>query len=769
MSYLKRIGLPLQKFILPFIAPMAVLLTAVSLQLWQPYPIEFTRNLVFDQYNRWLPRHEQDSPVVFVDIDEASLARLGQFPWPRSVFADLVDKMTGYGSAAIAFDILFTEADRTAPAEILPVWENLRLSENAPEWQALRAAITAQITSPDDALARAMADAPVIMATMMSDEAARLAAPKAGIAVRAQGSSDTDGLDPMRNVPASSFAISNRDVLNDNALGLGSINARIDDDGIIRRASLLFRAGEHIYPSLALESLRVAQGAGSIVLRASDVRGEGSYSAGFGLSRLKVGRLIAPIEPDGSMRLYFAESADIQTVSAYEILQPDFDMTRLAGKIAFIGTSAAGLKDIRATPLNPATPGVEVHIQTVQQMLAGTYLTRPIWVQMAEALATMLIGLGVVVMVYRFSLVPSIAFLGLALISGAAISWHQFSNHLVLIDPATPGLSIFLTFLTAAFLHFLETARERREVRNAFQYYLAPDMVEQVASDPDKLKLGGETRDLTILFCDIRGFTTISEAFADAPEKLTHIINIFLTGLSSVIQTRSGTIDKYIGDNIMAFWNAPTDVAQHGYQACRATLEMVDALVEVNETLRQDAFLGGFEQEIRIGIGLNSGATLVGNVGSDQRFNYSVMGDTVNVAARLEGQTKDYAQTILIGESTYADAMTAINDGQPPMAFLELDLIALKGKALPQRIYALLGGAEMAESEDFQTLKAGQDAVLQAYRAQSWDVAEKTARALCATHPALGDYYEMLIGRINAYRNNPPEADWTGQFIAQTK
>ena len=769
MSYLKRIGLPLQKFILPFIAPMAVLLTAVSLQLWQPYPIEFTRNLVFDQYNRWLPRHEQDSPVVFVDIDEASLARLGQFPWPRSVFADLVDNMTGYGSAAIAFDILFTEADRTAPAEILPVWENLRLSENASEWQALRAAITAQITSPDDALARAIADAPVIMATMMSDEAARLAAPKAGIAVRAQGSSDTDGLDPMRNVPASSFAISNRDVLNDNALGLGSINARIDDDGIIRRASLLFRAGEHIYPSLALESLRVAQGAGSIVLRASDVRGEGSYSAGFGLSRLKVGGLIAPIEPDGSMRLYFAESADIQTVSAYEILQPDFDMTRLAGKIAFIGTSAAGLKDIRATPLNPATPGVEVHIQTVQQMLAGTYLTRPIWVRMAEALATMLIGLGVVVMVYRFSLVPSIAFLGLALISGAAISWHQFSNHLVLIDPATPGLSIFLTFLTAAFLHFLETARERREVRNAFQYYLAPDMVEQVASDPDKLKLGGETRDLTILFCDIRGFTSISEAFADAPEKLTHIINIFLTGLSSVIQTRSGTIDKYIGDNIMAFWNAPTDVAQHGYQACRASLEMVDALVEVNETLRQDAFLGGFKQEIRIGIGLNSGATLVGNVGSDQRFNYSVMGDTVNVAARLEGQTKDYAQTILIGESTYADAMTAIDDGQPPMAFLELDLIALKGKALPQRIYALLGGAEMAESEDFQTLKAGQDAVLQAYRAQSWDVAEKTARALCATHPALGDYYEMLIGRINAYRNNPPEADWTGQFIAQTK
>jgi adenylate cyclase len=774
LSYLKRIGLRLQKFILPFAAPMVVLLTAVALQLWQPYPIEVARNLVFDQYNRWLPRQEQDSPVVFIDIDEASLERLGQFPWPRSIFAELVEKMTGYGSAAIAFDILFTEADRTAPTEILPIWEGLRLDENAADWQALRAAITAQVTSPDDAFARAMADAPVIMATMMSDEAARLPAPKAGIAVRAQGfpnqsDGENDALDPMRQVPSSSFALSNRAVLNDKALGLGSINARIDGDGIIRRASLLYRAGEHIYPSLALESLRVAQGAGSIVVRASDVRGEGAYSSGFGLSRLKVGRVIAPIEPDGSMRLYFAESADIQTVSAYEILQADFDMTRLVGKIAFIGTSAAGLKDIRATPINPATPGVEVHIQTVQQMLAGTYLKRPIWVQMAEALATILIGLSVVVMVYRFSLVPSIAFMMLALGGGAAVSWYQFSTHLVLIDPAMPGLSVFLTFLTAAFLHFLETARERREVRNAFQYYLAPDMVEQVASDPDKLKLGGETRDLTILFCDIRGFTTISEAFADAPEKLTHIINIFLTGLSRVIQTRSGTIDKYIGDNIMAFWNAPTDVAQHGYQACRATLEMVDALVEVNESLRHDPFLGGFEQEIRIGIGLNSGATLVGNVGSDQRFNYSVMGDTVNVAARLEGQTKDYAQTILIGESTYGDAMAAIQDGQPPMAFLELDLIALKGKALPQRIYALLGGADMAESADYQALKADQTALLAAYRAQDWDVAEKTARALCVSHPALEAYYQMLIARINAYRHNPPGADWDGHFIALTK
>ena len=763
---LKRLVLRLQKFLLP----LAVLLTAVSLQLWQPYPVEFTRNLVFDQYNRWQPRAEGDSPVVFVDIDEDSLARLGQFPWPRSVFATLVEKMTGYGSAAIAFDILFTEADRTAPSEILPVWEGLRMDMQGQDWQSLRGAIEAQITNPDDAFARAMTNAPVIMATMMSDEVASLPMPKAGIAVRAQGLGVDDAApDPTRSLPSSDFAITNRDVLNDSAIGLGSINARIDDDGIIRRASLLFRAGENIYPSLALESLRVAQGAGSIVLRASNVRGEGAYTSGYGLSRLKVGQIIAPIEPDGSIRLYFADSADIETVSAYEILQPDFDMIRLAGKIAFIGTSAAGLKDIRATPINAVTPGVEVHIQTVQQMIAGTFLKRPIWVQLYEALATICIGIILVLLVYRFSLGPSMVFFGLALVGGAAVSWQQFSTNLLLVDPATPALSVFLTFLTAAFLHFLETARERREVRNAFQYYLAPDMVEQVASDPDKLKLGGETRDLTILFCDIRGFTSISEAFADAPEKLTHIINIFLTGLSKVIQDRSGTIDKYIGDNIMAFWNAPTDVAQHGYEACCATLDMQAALIEVNETLKHDPFLGGFEQEIRIGIGLNSGPTLVGNVGSDQRFNYSVMGDTVNVAARLEGQTKDYAQTILIGEATHNNAQEAIADGRAPLAFLELDLIALKGKALPERIFAVLGDVKMAQSADYQALVKAQEALLGSYRAQEWDVAEKSASALSDAHPALGDYYAMLINRINAYRENPPGADWDGHYIALTK
>ncbi len=753
-----------------FILPLGILLLGVALQLWQPYPVEFVRNLVFDQYNRWQPRDEQGSPVIFVDIDEASLERIGQFPWPRSVFADLVVKMTDAGSAAIAFDILFTEADRTAPSEILPVWQNLRAEADPQDWAALRADINRLITSPDDALARAMQDAPVVMATMMNDEVRTLPDPKAGIALRAQRLGDDNAEDdPMRGLPSSDFAIANRRVLNENAIGLGSINARIDEDGIIRRASLLYRAGDNVYPSLSLESLRVAQRAGSIVLRASDVRGEGSYTSGFGLSRLKVGQIIAPIEPDGSMRLYYADSAQIETVSAADILEADFDTSILAGKIAFIGTSAAGLKDIRATPLNQATPGVEVHIQTVQQLIDGSYLKRPIWVQLYEALATVLVGLLLIFMIERFSIVPGLAVFAGAVAAGSYASWQQFSGALVLIDPATPALTAFVTFLTAAFLHFLQTARERREVRNAFQYYLAPDMVEQIASDPDKLKLGGETRDLTILFCDIRGFTTISEAFADAPEKLTHVINIFLTGMSTAIQNRAGTIDKYIGDNIMAFWNAPAEVENHAYEACRTTLEMKQALIEVNEKLAVDPLLDGWQGQVKVGIGLNSGPTLVGNIGSDQRFNYSVMGDTVNVSSRLEGQTKDYGVLTLIGSNTYAAAQATIEAGADPIAFLELDLIALKGKVLPERIYAVLGDTAMARSEAYHQQLQDQAALLDAYRAQAWDEAEAAAKAMAVSYAFMAGYYEMLTERIQSYRITPPGDDWDGHYIALSK
>ena len=748
--------------------PLSVLLVGVSLQLARPWPVEFVQNLVFDQYNRWQPRLEEGSPVVFVDIDEDSLKQIGQFPWPRQVFADLVTRMADAGAATITFDILFAEKDRTEPNEILPVWDALQNGENAAEWRALRENLADIIVSPDIAFARAIGTAPVVLATMMNDAAKTLPDPKAGIAVRAQDTQwhEADALDRL---PTTLFAIENRPVIAEAGYGLGAMNALIDRDGIIRRAALLFRAGPHIYPSLSLESLRVAQRAGSIVLKASDVRGEGQYASGFGLSRMKVGGLIVPIEPDGTIRMYYTGRENVARLGVGEILQPDFDASLLEGKIAIIGTSAAGLKDIRATPLDPATPGAEVHAQVVQQLISGSYLKRPVWLQSLEALATLLTGLIAIFAIHRLAItLTGLIVFGL-IAAGGAVSWFAFANHLMLVDPATPGFSVFVVFLISGFQHYLQTARERQQVRHAFRYYLSPDLVNQISADPGKLTLGGETRNMTILFCDIRGFTSISEAFASAPDKLTHIINIFLTRMSRIIQAREGTIDKYIGDNIMAFWNAPTNVNDHAYEACLAAVEMMDALPKVNEELHDDPLLGEWQGEIRVGIGLNTGDTLVGNIGSDQRFNYSVLGDTVNVSARLEGQTKDYAVPVLVGEATKNQAMAAQAAQSAPLAFVELDLIALKGKAVPERIYTIIGGAEIALSDDFAALQEGQDALLRLYRAQDWTAAQSLASALGAAHPVMAGFYDMLKRRMLDYAASPPGADWDGHFIAVTK
>jgi len=754
--------------LLQWLVPLSVLLLGVSLQLARPWPVEFAQNLVFDQFNRWQPRAEDNSPVVFVDIDEDSLKSVGQFPWPRQVFADLVTRMADAGAAAITFDILFAETDRTAPNEILPIWDALQTGQNQAEWASLRDNLADIIVSPDIAFARSIEAAPVVLATMLNDEAKSLPDPKAGIAVRAQETEWHDA-DPLDRLPTTLFAIENRPAIAEAGYGLGAMNALIDRDGIIRRAALLFRAGPHIYPSLSLESLRVAQRAGSIVLKASDVRGEGQYASGFGLSRLKVGGLIVPIEPDGTIRMYYTARENVARIGVNDILQPDFDRSRLEGKIAIIGTSAAGLKDIRATPLDPATPGAEVHAQVVQQLISGSYLKRPIWLQTIEALATLLTGLFAIFAIHRLAItLTGLIVFGL-IAAGGVVSWLAFADHLMLVDPAAPGFTLFVVFLISAFQHYRQTARERQQVRHAFRYYLSPDLVNQISADPGKLTLGGETRNMTILFCDIRGFTSISEAFASAPDKLTHIINIFLTRMSRVIQARSGTIDKYIGDNIMAFWNAPTNVNDHAYEACLAAVEMMDNLPKVNEELHHDPLLENWQGEIRVGIGLNTGDTLVGNIGSDQRFNYSVLGDTVNVSARLEGQTKDYAVPVLVGEATKTQAMAAEAAKTAPLAFVELDLIALKGKALPERIYTILGGAETALSENFVALQAGQDRLLALYRAQDWQAAQELADSLAETHPVMAGFYDMLKNRMDDYAANPPGDDWDGHFIAVTK
>jgi adenylate cyclase len=341
------------------------------------------------------------------------------------------------------------------------------------------------------------------------------------------------------------------------------------------------------------------------------------------------------------------------------------------------------------------------------------------------------------------------------------VSWHAFDAFGWLVDPIYPAMSLGAIYLAGSLFVFLRTERERNRVRHAFSHYMAPALVERLADDPSRLKLGGETRDMTLLFSDVRGFTTISEGL-DA-EELTHFLNSLFTPLSNIILEEQGTIDKFMGDAVMAFWNAPLDDNAHPSHACSAALRMMNEMTVLNARWRNEAEAKGRPYKpVRLGIGLNTGLCCVGNLGSDTRFDYSVIGDNVNVASRLEGQSKTYDVGTVVGESTTARA--------PDFAFLELDLLKVKGKTEATRIFALLGDNALKQSEGFINLSAKHTEFLNRYRAQDWDGALSLAAQCEKLNTVRLDHlYALYRERIAYFRTNPPPPHWDGTAEALSK
>ena len=341
-------------------------------------------------------------------------------------------------------------------------------------------------------------------------------------------------------------------------------------------------------------------------------------------------------------------------------------------------------------------------------------------------------------------------------------SWIEYSVNLNLVDPTYPGITTFALYTLMTFMGYTKTAAEKKQVRGAFGQYLSPALVEQLAEEPDRLQLGGEMKEMTLLFADIRGFTTVSKQFKDGPQGLTTLINRFLTPMTDMILARNGTIDKYMGDCIMAFWNAPLDDAEHGRHACDSALAMFGELDTLNATIKAERESAGeLFRPINIGIGLNSGECCVGNMGSGQRFDYSVLGDTVNLAARLEGQSKNYGVGIVIGEAT--------RDEAPQHASLELDLIKVKGKEEAVRIFSLLGDAAYRESAEFAALEDRHAAMLAAYRGQEWARARQLLAECRELDGTLDTLYDLYAERLDDFEAHPPGAEWDGVFVATSK
>lgn len=733
---------------LHLIVPFLLLMLGVGLRAIDPLALADARVKVFDFFQQMKPREYMPLPVRIIDLDDASLNRLGQWPWPRTRVAELVDRLSRFGAAVIAFDIVFAEPDRTSPGRVLELWPA------TPEVEALRGRIES-LEDHDQVFARAIRAANVVTGFVLTDgEGGREPELKAGYAHA--------GDDPKLFVPSYTGTVVNLPALEAAAKGNGSFNLVPERDGIIRRVPLLFTYAGTVYPSLAAEALRVAQGASTYIVKASGASGQTAFGQQTGVTHVKIGHFVAPTDSNGRVWIYHTGAVPQRTIPAWRLFAEDFDPRELQGTIVFVGTSAAGLKDIRTTPLDPALAGVEMHAQLVEQILLQTFLRRPDWTTGAEILYLLVLGIAVVYVLARLGAAWGALFGASVVAAAMSFSWYSFSELELLFAPLYPSIVVLLVYLSSSLISYLRTEAERRQVRGAFSRYISPVLIERLAKDPRQLKLGGEMREMTLLFCDIRGFTTISEQF-DA-EGLTRLINRFLTPMTDEILSKQGTIDKYMGDCIMAFWNAPLDDPDHAEHSCQAALAMGTRLKRLNEELRQEAVREGRKHlPIRVGIGLNTGVCCVGNMGSEQRFDYSVIGDDVNLASRFEGQTKTYRVDIILGARTQERV-----DG---FAALELDLIRVKGKTVPVRIFTLLGDGTLKQSADFHSLLGAHDGLIAAYRQQDWAFAEdrlKICRELISGLN-LSAVYDLYEERIKAYKRDPPGPDWDGVFVATTK
>ena len=748
-----------RKVWIPRLLGALVVLCAYAAFSSKPGTVEQLGNLLFDAYQQQRPRTvHADIPVRVVDIDNESIARIGQWPWPRLTMARFNDRLNAAGAGAIAYDVIFSEADRTSPASIAPV-----LAAN-PAGRFDESALDG-LADHDAEFARSLGQSNSVLGFFLLN-AFNDARPATRYSY-AWASRDGDYTQAEAQLKGYFGTLPPLPALGGAAAGEGFVSFAPEGDGIVRAAPLFQRIDSQVFPSLAAEALRVVQGAQSYVLRTNS--GSGETSVGDGMASTRVGDFDMPVDAQGRFRVYFAEPTPERmaalTIPAWQVLQDDSWTDRVAGQIVFVGTSADGLKDLVATPMTAAYGGVNVHAEVAEQVIGealhgGQVLRRPYWSALAEIAMILLPGLLMIALQPRLGAGWSALLAAAVVASVLGFSWLQFTRELVLINPVYPVLSIAGTYVVMTVASFALTEAERSRIRGAFSRYLSPEMVERVSDNPALLTLGGEERPMTILFLDIRSFSKISEAME--PQEIVTFLNHFLTPMTDTLQAHRATIDKYIGDAIVAFWNAPLDDPDHARHACDAVLAMSDALQDLKARYEADPDVK-WPDNLSIGVGLNTGVCCVGNLGSEQRFSYSMIGDAANLASRIEGLTKQYRVETLIGDSTAQQASG--------YALLDADDIRVVGRQTPERIHILAGSPDMAGTESFATLRAAHDAMRAAYRAQYWDRADDLLAAAreAASGQVFAGYYDVMAARIAAYRTDPPGEGWDGVFTATSK
>ena len=643
-----------------------------------------------------------DDNLIYVTLGEKSIEENGQWPWPRDKIANLIWELRQEGAGIIILPILFSEEDRFGKDQDL--WDALNMN---------------------------------------------------GVVIAQTGSSQkttTGVFRPVNMVGGNKDASNNLFTYNGmlppifNSDGVGVINTAPEIDGVVRRVPLLINVQNELYPNIAVEALRVMVGVPNYYMKTTPYGIDSIRVKGFPIKR-------GIIKTDDRARLFLRWNTEIQTLDyKADALYP------VEGKTVIIGITAEGLANPLATPIGEKYPH-EIIGATLSTIILGETVSRPMWADLYELGAILAMG---IIIVIAAALLPYMIIFGLMIGTGVGIIYgvgYFFTKELWLLDPTMPLFMLTLVGLHGIFNRFVKEFQLKQQIKKQFGTYLSPAMVQKLQKNPELLKLGGDTRYMTFLFCDIRGFTPISEQYKTNPQGLTELVNRFLTPMTDIIMENDGTIDKYMGDCIMAFWNAPLDVPEQEGKAVKSAVKMLEHLKVLNKELERDGML-----PINIGIGINSGSVVVGNMGSNQRFDYSVLGDAVNLAARLEGQSKGYGVKTIIGEDTAKE----IDD---MFAVLELDKIAVKGKTEGVKIFTVLGEHKWWHENSNYVLDTQQhDKMLQLYRQKNFDAAASFAKDLIGAFKGIMDgYYETWIERCEEMKTKEIPDNWDGTYVATTK
>ncbi len=686
--------------------------------------------------------------VVIIDIDDASLESIGQWPWSRYVVAQLNDKLLEAGSSVVVYDIVFAEKDRTSPQMI---------TSNLKQFMDLDVKFTGlpkEMEDYDLILAESLKKGNTILGCMMTPcdyfpenvDYSKDPYWKSFYSVKDNGLNHVNA----SLMQASDIMIGVPELIKSSKTAF--FNAVIDLDSVVRSNPLIWAYGkDRIYPSLSLLAVMLHKGTPKCKIEYDENGVTGIRMRDSFIPTTREGRIVVNYRTVNESATGFFSS--FPTYSALDILSEKIGKEKLEGKIVFIGTSAVGLKDLRAIPLTQHFSGVEVHATMVDNILAGDMLSRPSWIVGVDALSILIIGVFITLLVNRgrswLSFVVSITVI-VALMKVALVLLEKW--HFVFV-PSWVIISIMIIYPTLTMIKFWQEEYQRKKVRNMFGTMVSKDVLRFLETNPESFSLSGRRADATMMFSDVAGFTTISESLD--PAKLSELLNKYLSPMTKIIMDRNGYVDKYEGDAIMAEWGVPFPLNDHAVQACHAALEQQKKLAEIRDELKAQ-----YGHELYVRMGINSGVVTAGNMGSEGRFQYTVMGDAVNLSARLEPANKDYGTSIMIGENTHA----LVKDS---FVTRQLDRIVVKGKTVPIAIYELVAVRGMC-SEAKGNVIALYEQGLKLHWEQKWSESiEAFTQALKLDG---GDKPSInMLNRVMYYQQVPPGEGWGGEFVRFSK